>query len=76
MFRSTLLSKKTQVCQSPLSTGTLNGKVKEMKFGEYEEFIYMNTHMDKIEARAFARNCWNKGMDKYEALAEARKESK
>lgn len=47
-----------------------------MTFKEYEEFIYMNTHMSKDEARAFARNCWNKGMDKYEALTEARKEGK
>ena len=49
---------------------------KNLKFDEYFEFIYLNSHMTKAEAMAFARMCWNKGMNKREALAEARKDGK
>lgn len=42
-----------------------------MTFNEYEEFIYLNTTMSREEARAFAREMWNAGKDKYEALKEA-----
>ena len=43
-----------------------------LRFEEYEEFIYMNTHMTREEARAFARQCWNNGIEKNEALKMAR----
>lgn len=42
-------------------------------FAEYEEFIYLNTSLPRLDARLIARECWNKGMDKYEALEEAKK---
>lgn len=41
-------------------------------FADYEEFIYVNTKMTLEEARSFARQGWNKGIDKYEALRQAR----
>ena len=37
-------------------------------FNEYEEFIYLNTHMTKEQAREYARDCWNKGINKYNAV--------
>ena len=45
----------------------------EITFKEYEEFIYLNTNLPKMDARLIARECWNKGLNKYEALAEAKK---
>lgn len=42
-------------------------------FVEYEEFIYLNTNLSKADARVEARKCWNKGLDKYEALKEVKK---
>ena len=42
------------------------------RFADYEEFIYLNTNLPKMDARLIARDCWNKGMTKYEALNEAR----
>lgn len=44
-----------------------------MTFERYEWFIYINSNMKRSEAREYARECWNKGVDKYEALKEARK---
>ena len=43
-----------------------------MTFKEYEEFIYLNTTLPRLDARLIARECWNKGLDKYEALKEAK----
>lgn len=40
-------------------------------FNEYEEFIYLNTHLTKEQAREYARDCWNKGLTKYEAIKNA-----
>ena len=37
-------------------------------FNEYEEFIYINSNLTREQAREIARECWNKGLDKYEAL--------
>lgn len=37
-------------------------------FNEYEEFIYLNTAMDREQAREYARECWNKGINKYNAV--------
>lgn len=42
-------------------------------FAEYEDFVYLNTHLSKEDARKIARECWNKGLTKYEALEVARK---
>lgn len=41
-------------------------------FADYEEFIYLNTNLPKRDARLIARECWNKGMTKQEALKEAK----
>lgn len=37
-------------------------------FADYEEFIYLNSHMTRDEARNAARRYWNEGVDKREAL--------
>lgn len=37
-------------------------------FAEYEEFIYLNTTLDRNEARNYARECWNKGLSKTSAV--------
>ena len=42
--------------------------MKNIPFNEYEEFIYLNTHLTKEQAREYARYCWNKGLTKYEAV--------
>lgn len=44
-----------------------------VSFAEYLEFIYLNTNLPKIDCRLIASECWDKGLDKYEALAEAKK---
>jgi len=51
---------------------------KDMKerYADYENFIYQNTHMTREEAKQFAIYHWNHGFDKYEALAEARKQGR
>lgn len=41
-------------------------------FNEYENFIYINTTLTREEARIHARDCWNQGLDKHEALRRAR----
>lgn len=45
-----------------------------MTFNDYEEFIYLNTKMTNEETREFARECWNNGLDKFEALEIAREQ--
>jgi len=37
-------------------------------FEEYERFIYLNTHLTKDEAREYARDAWNLGLTKTEAI--------
>lgn len=37
-------------------------------FADYEEFFYLNTHMTREEARKVARQYWNDGLEKREAL--------
>ena len=37
-------------------------------FKDYEEFIYLNTDMDRMTARTYARECWNKDINKYNAV--------
>lgn len=44
-----------------------------MNYGEYFDFIYLNTNLPKQDVVRIANECWNKGLDKYEALKEARK---
>lgn len=39
-----------------------------MAFKDYYDFIYLNSHLTRSQAQFVARYCWNKGMDKYEAL--------
>lgn len=41
------------------------------RFEDYYEFIYLNTKMTSNEALNFARQCWNCGLTKYEAIAKA-----
>ena len=40
-------------------------------FEEYERFIYLNTNMSEKAAREFSRQCWNDGLNKYQALEKA-----
>lgn len=44
-----------------------------MRYSEYFDFIYLNVNLPKQDAIKIANECWNKGLDKYEALKEARK---
>lgn len=43
------------------------------RFSDYFDFIYLNTNLPKRDAKLIAIECWNKGLNKYEALKEARK---
>lgn len=44
-----------------------------IKFGDYFDFIYLNTNLPKQDVLRISVECWNKGLNKYEALEEARK---
>ena len=41
-------------------------------FKDYENYIYLNTTLTRDEARAIARDCWNRGLTKTQALNIAR----
>ena len=43
----------------------------DITFNEYEEFIYLNTNLPRMDVRLIARECWNRGLNKYDALKEA-----
>lgn len=43
-----------------------------MTFGEYYDFIYLNTTLPKQDILRIAVECWNKGYDKYTALEKAK----
>ena len=40
---------------------------------DYYEFIYLNSFLTEDEALDFAIDSWNKGLDRCEALKQARK---
>lgn len=47
--------------------------MKIMRFAEYEDYIYLNTHFTREVARDIARKCWNHNLSKEDALNYARK---
>lgn len=50
-----------------------NENNKNIKFNDYYEFIYLNSHLTKEEAKSCAVDAWNKGLTKYEALKQVNK---
>lgn len=42
------------------------------RFDDYFSIIYLNTHLSRDEAMEAARDAWNAGLTKYEALERAR----
>ena len=39
-----------------------------MNFSDYWQFVYVNTHLTRPESLEVCVECWNKGLNKYEAL--------
>ena len=48
-------------------------EMSRIQFKDYFYFIYLNTTMGSSEAQEYARDCWNRGLNKHEALEAARK---
>ena len=45
-----------------------NENNKDIKFNDYENLIYQNTHINKSEVRDIARKYWNKGVQVRDAI--------
>ena len=51
-----------------------DAKVNDSEFDEYFDFLYLNTKYDKDKLLSIARDYYNKGLSKYDALEKIKKE--
>ncbi|MBP5423827.1 MAG: hypothetical protein J6Y78_15430 [Paludibacteraceae bacterium] len=51
-----------------------NENDKNIKFDDYSDFIYQNSHLSREEAKKVATESWNKGLSKQEALAKVKED--